>query len=157
MRAQAFTLLTIKKNCEYKLYRLIRHCNSAAKAFKKLRNHYENKMVADLGITVAGVVKLVYKEEGGKIEDYIRTFEEKWDKMAMTVTSKLKEENEDFGKYLAELAYCYNAKKEFILMTFPDTVKYNQLVQSLRSKSDHTYDDIVANLRSYVPQLAWKK
>ena len=157
MRAQAFTLLTIEKNCEDEPHRLIRHCDSAAEAFKKLRNHYENKMVADLGITVAGVVKLAYKEEGGKIEDHIRAFEEKWDKMAMTATSKLKEENKDFGIWLAGLAYCDNGKKEFLLMTFPDTVKYNQLVQSLRNKSDHTYDDIVANLRSYVPQLAWKK
>ena len=76
MRAQAFTLLTIEKNCENEPHRLIRHCSSAAEAFRKLKNHYENKMVADLGITMAGIVKLAYKEEN-KIDDHIRLFDEK--------------------------------------------------------------------------------
>lgn len=36
-------------------------------------------MVADLGITVAAVIKPGYKEDGRKIEGHIRTLEQKCD------------------------------------------------------------------------------
>lgn len=75
----------------------------------------------------------------------------------MTVIRKLKDENKNFGKYLGGFAYCNNAKKEFLLMTIPNTMKYSQLVERLHSKSNYTYDNIVANLRSYILQLAFKK
>ena len=77
--------------------------------------------------------------------------------MAMTATSNLKNTHKEFGGVLEKLANYDMAKKEFLLMTFPDTLKYNQLVQNLRSKEDYTYGDVVANLRSYIPQLVWKK
>ena len=64
----------------------------------------------------------------------------------MTATSNLKNTHKEFGSVLEKLANCDMAKKEFLLMTFPDTLKYNQLVQNLRSKEDYTYGDVVANL-----------
>ena len=75
----------------------------------------------------------------------------------MTATSKLKKEHQEFGIILGALGDCEMAKKEFLLMTFPDTMKYNQLVQNLRTKDNYTYSDVVANLKAYVPQLIWKK
>lgn len=36
-------------------------------------------------------------------------------------------------------------------------MKYNQLVQNMRIKTDYTYGDLVSNLKQYVPQLEWKK
>ena len=36
-------------------------------------------------------------------------------------------------------------------------MKYGQLVQNLRTREDYTYDDMVANIKQYAPQLVWKK
>ena len=36
-------------------------------------------------------------------------------------------------------------------------MKYGQLVQNLRTQEDYTYDDMVANIKQYAPQLVWKK
>ena len=156
MRAHAFVVLTIEKNCEEEPHRLIRNCFTAAEKFKKLKDHYENKMVADLGITAAGVIQLRYKEEGN-INTHIQQFDERWEKMVMTATSKLKPAHQEFGKVLEMLGDCEMAKKEFLLMTLPDSMKFNQLVRDIRNRDDYTYGDVVANLRKYVPQLAWKK
>ena len=77
--------------------------------------------------------------------------------MVMTATSKLKPAHQEFGKVLEMLGDCEMAKKEFLLMTLPDSMKFNQLVRDIRNRDDYTYGDVVANLRKYVPQLAWKK
>ena len=58
---------------------------------------------------------------------------------------------------LSNLGECEHAKKEFLYSTFPDLLKYNQMVQNLRSQHNLTYRDVIANLRAYVPQLMWKK
>ena len=157
IRACAFTMLTIEKNCELEPHKLVRLCETPAEAFRKLKSHYENKLVADLGITLRKVTKLVYTENDTKIEDHIKTFEESWDNMYFTATSDLNETDKEFGEILSNLGECEQAKKEFLLSTFPDLLKYNQMVQNLRSQPNLTYGDIIANLKAYVPQLMWKK
>ena len=113
--------------------------------------------MADLGITLRKVTKLVFAERDCKIEDHIKNFEESWDNMYFTATSDLKEADKEFGEILGNLGECERAKKEFLLSTFPDLLKYNQMVQNLRSQPNLTYGDIIANLKAYVPQLMWKK
>ena len=157
VRACAFTMLTIEKNCELEPHKLIRLCETPAEAFRKLKSHYENKLVADLGITLRKVTKLVFAENDCKIEDHIKNFEESWDNMYFTATSDLNEADKEFGEILGNLGECERAKKEFLLSTFPDLLKYNQMVQNLRSQPNLTYGDIIANLKAYVPQLIWKK
>ena len=77
--------------------------------------------------------------------------------MYFTAPSDLNEANKEFGEILGNLVECERAKKEFLLSTFPDLLKYNQMVQNLRSQPNLTYGDIIANLKAYVPQLMWKK
>ena len=91
--------------------------------------------------------------ENDTIEDHIKKFGENWDNMYSNATSGLKEEDKEFGKILSDLGECERAKKEFLLSTFPDLMKYNQMVQNLRSQPNLTYGDIIANLKAYVPQL----
>ena len=157
MRASAFTMLTIEKNCELEPHKLIRLCETPAEAFRKLKSHYENKLVADLGITLRKITKMVFTESDSKVEDYIKTFEENWENMYFTATSDLKEDDKEFGEIFSNLGECERAKKEFLLSTFPDLLKYNQMVQNLRSQPNLTYGDVIANLKAYVPQLMWKK
>ena len=64
----------------------------------------------------------------------------------MTAASNLKKTHKEFESVLEKLANCDMAKTGFLQMTFSDTLKYNQLVQNLRSKEDYTYGDVVANL-----------
>ena len=157
LRAQAFVILTMERNCDDDAHRLIRNCTTAASKFQRLRENYENKLVADLGIVVSDVVKLTYKEEEGDIRSHIRTFDERWEKMTMTAGGNLKPEHQEFGEVIERLSNCEMAKKEYLLMTLPDTMKYNQLVREIRNRDNYTYGDVTANLRKYVPQLAWKK
>ena len=77
--------------------------------------------------------------------------------MYFTATSDLNEADKEFGEILGNLGECERAKKEFLLSTFPDLLKYNQMVQNLRSQPNLTYGDVIANLKAYVPQLMWKK
>ena len=78
--------------------------------------------------------------------------------MVTTASGNLKPSHRNFGKALRILGTDNIAKKEFLLATFPTSImKYSQLIQNLRTKDDYTYRDIVANLKQYVPQLAWKK
>ena len=156
LRASAFTMLTIEKNCELEPHKLVRLCETPAEAFRKLKSHYENKLVADLGLSLRKITKMVFSETD-PIEDHIKKFGENWDNMYSNATSGLKEEDKEFGKILSDLGECERAKKEFLLSTFPDLMKYNQMVQNLRSQPNLTYGDIIANLKAYVPQLMWKK
>ena len=156
LRASAFTMLTIEKNCELEPHKLVRLCETPAEAFRKLKTHYENKLVADLGLSLRKITKMVFSEND-PIEDHIKKFGENWDNMYSNATSGLKEEDKEFGKILSDLGECERAKKEFLLSTFPDLLKYNQMVQNLRSQPNLTYGDVIANLRAYVPQLMWKK
>ena len=82
-------------------------------------------MVANLEITVFRVIKLAYKEEEGKIEDHIGTFDKKCDNITIIAISKLKKTHKDLGGVLQRLANCNMVKKEFLVMTFTDTLKYN--------------------------------
>ena len=150
VRACAFTVLTIEKNCELEPHKLIRLCETPAEAFRKLKSHYENKLVADLGITLRKVTKLVFTENNCKIEDHIKNFEERWDNMYFTATSDLNEADKEFSEILGNLGECERAKKEFLLSTFPDVLKYNQMVQNLWSQPNLTYGDVIANLKAYV-------
>ena len=149
-------MLTIEKNCELEPHKLVRLCETPAEAFRKLKTHYENKLVADLGLSLRKITKMVFLEND-PIEDHIKKFGENWDNMYSNATSSLKEEDKEFGKILSDLGECERAKKEFLLSTFPDLLKYNQMVQNLRSQPNLTYGDVIANLRVYVLQLMWKK
>ena len=50
IRATNFIMMVIRNNCEEAPYRIIRLCDTGAEAYKKLRTHYENKIVYDLGV-----------------------------------------------------------------------------------------------------------
>ena len=94
--------------------------------------HRENyELMADLGIVVSDVVKLTYNMEEGDIRSHIRTFDERWEKMTMTAGGNLKLEHQEFGEIIECLSNCEMAKKEYLLMTLPDTMKYNQLVREM--------------------------
>ena len=122
-----------------------------------MKTYYKNKTVSDLGIVVIDVTKMSYNESEG-IEKHISNFEERWERMVTTASGNLKEIHHNFGKALRLIGNDDVAKKEFLLATFPTSIlKYSQLVQNLRTKEDHTYGDLVANLKQYVPQLVWKK
>ena len=51
-KATNFTMLVIRNNCEEGPHQLIRLCNTAAKAYNKLKAQYENKMVTDVGVVL---------------------------------------------------------------------------------------------------------
>ena len=156
-KATNFTMLVIRNNCEEGPHQLIRLCDTAADAYNKLKTQYENKMVADLGVVLAGITKMEYKDSI-PIETYINTFEEKWENMLVTASGTLKESHKEFGNLLLGLGRNEMAKKEFLLLTFPTHImKYGQLVQNLRTREDYTYADMVANIKQYAPQLVWKK
>ena len=156
-KATNFTMLVIRNNCEEGPHQLIRLCDTAAEAYDKLRTQYENKMVADLGVVLSGITKMEYKDSI-PIETYINTFEEKWENMIVTAGGTLKEGHKEFGNLLLGLGRNEMVKKEFLLSTFPTHImKYGQLVQNLHTREDYTYADMVANIRQYASQLAWKK
>ena len=84
--------------------------------------------------------------------------EAKWETMGNISAGHLKPELKGFGKLLQYLSINELAKKELLLATFPTHImKYSQLVQNMRIKTDYTYGDLVSNLKQYVPQLEWKK
>ena len=51
-KANAFILLTIRKNSEEGPFRLIGLCDTGAEAIRILKNHYANRTEADLGIAL---------------------------------------------------------------------------------------------------------
>ena len=153
--ANYFALLTMKRNCEEEPHSLIELCDYAFEAYEILQTHYENRMVSDLGIIIAGVTKSIYTDNT-PIEAHIQDFEQKWKKMA-TIGS-VRDEYQDFANHIQGIGKLEVAKIEFLLLTFPTHIpRYAQLVQNLRSKEQYTYGDIVANLKLYVPQIGWKK
>ena len=105
LRAQAFVILTIERNCDDDAHRLIRNCTTAASKFQRLRENYENKLIADLGIVVSDVVKLTYQEEEGDIRSHIRTFDERWEKMTMTAGGNLRPEHQEFGEIIERVKW----------------------------------------------------
>ena len=156
-KATNFTMLVIRNNCEAGPHQLIRLCDTVAEAYNKLKTQYENKMVADLGVVLAGITKIEYKDSI-PIETFINNFEEKWENMIVTAGGTLKKSHKEFGNLLLGLGRSEMAKKEFLLLTFPTHImKYGQLVQNLRTREDYTYADMVANIKQYAPQLVWKK
>ena len=74
----------------------------------------------------------------------------------MTAGGNLKPEHQEFSEVIECFSNCEMAKKEYLLMTLPDTMKYNQHVQEIRNCDNYTYGDVTANLQKYVPQLTWK-
>ena len=156
-RMNGFILQTMRLNCEEGPLRLIGLAETASDAFAILKNNYENKQVADLGVALTSVTKMAFKE-GTSIKTHIEDFETKWENMGNISAGHLKAELRDFGKLLQFLSINELAKKELLLATFPTHVmKYSQLVQNMRIKTDYTYGDLVSNLKQYVPQLEWKK
>ena len=156
-RMNGFILQTMRLNCEEGPLRLIGLAETASDAFSILNNNYENKQVADLGVALTSVTKLTFKE-GTPIKTHIEDFEAKWETMGNISAGHLKPELKDFGKLLQYLSINELAKKELLLATFPTHImKYSQLVQNMRIKTDYTYGDLVSNLKQYVPQLEWKK
>ena len=156
-RMNGFILQTMRLNCEEGPLRLIGLAETASDAFSILKNNYENKQVADLGVALTSVTKLTFKE-GTPIKTHIEDFEAKWETMGNISAGHLKPELKDFGKLLQYLSINELAKKELLLATFPTHImKYSQLVQNMRIKTDYTYGDLVSNLKQYVPQLEWKK
>ena len=70
-------------------------------------------------------------------------FEAKWENMGNISAGHLKPELKDFGKLLQYLNINELAKKELLLATFPiHIMKYSQLVQNMRIKTDYTYGDL---------------
>ena len=156
-RMNGFILQTMRLNCEEGPLRLIGLAETASDAFVILKNNYENKQVADLGVALTSVTKMTFKE-GTAIKTYIEEFESKWENMGNISAGHLKPELKEFGKLLQLLNINELAKKELLLATFPTHImKYSQLVQNMRIKTDYTYGDLVSNLKQYVPQLEWKK
>ena len=156
-RMNGFILQTMRLNCEEGPLRLIGLAETASNAFAILRNNYENKQVADLGVAFTSVTKMSFKE-GTSIKTHIEDFETKWENMGNISAGHLKPELKDFGRLLQYLSINELAKKELLLATFPTHImKYSQLVQNMRIKTDYTYGDLVSNLKQYVPQLEWKK
>ena len=152
-----FILQTMRLNCEEGPLRLIGLAETASDAFAILKNNYENKQVADLGVALTSVTKMTFKE-GTAIKNHIEDFETKWENMGNISAGHLKPELREFGKLLQYLSINELAKKELLLATFPTHImKYSQLVQNMRIKTDYTYGDLVSNLKQYVPQLEWKK
>ena len=153
--ANYFALLTMKRNCEEEPHGLIELCDYAFEAYETLQMHYENKMVSDLGIIISGVTKCSYSENI-TIEAHIQDFEQRWKKMA--AIGNVHEDDQEFAEHIQGIGRLENAKKEFLLMTFPTQFpRYAQLVQNLRSQRGYSYGDLVANLKIYVPQIGWKK
>ena len=151
--ANYFALLTMKRNCEEEPHSLIELCDYAFEAYEILQTHYENWMVSDLGVIIAGVTKSTYSDNT-PIEAHIQDFESKWKKMA-TIGS-IGDEYQDFANHIQGIGKLEVAKIEFLLLTFPTHIpRYAQLIQNLRSKEQYTYGDIVANLKLYVPQIGW--
>ena len=66
--------LTMRKNWEKEPHTLIRLCKTSYEAYRILVVHYENKMIADLGIVLSNVTNCKYREEDS-IHDHINTFE----------------------------------------------------------------------------------
>ena len=156
-RMNGFILQTMRLNCEEGPLRLIGLAETASDAFVILKNNYENKQVADLGVALTSVTKMTFKE-GTAIKTHIEEFESKWENMGNISAGHLKPELKEFGKLLQLLNINELAKKELLLATFPTHImKYSQLVQNMRIKTDYTYGDLVSNLKQYVPQLEWKK
>ena len=146
--ANYFALLTMKKNCDEEPHSLIELCDYAFEAYEILQTHYENRMVSDLGVIIAGVTKSTYSDNTS-IETHIQDFESKWKKMA-TIGS-VRDEYQEFANHIQGIGKLEVAKIEFLLLTFSTHIpKYAQLVQNLRSKEQYTYEDIVANLKLYV-------
>ena len=71
-----FALLTMKRNCEEEPHSLIELCDYAFEAYEILQTHYENRMVSDLGVIIAGVTKSTYSDNTS-IEAHIQDFESK--------------------------------------------------------------------------------
>ena len=156
-RINGFILQTMRLNCEEGPLRLIGLAETASDAFAILKNNYENRQVADLGVAFTSVTKMSFKE-GTSIKTHIEDFETKWENMGNISAGHLKPELKDFGRLLQYLSINELAKKELLLATFPTHImKYSQLVQNMRIKTDYTYGDLVSNLKQYVPQLEWKK
>ena len=130
-KATNFTMLVIRNNCEEGPHQLIRLYDTAAEANNKLKIQYENKMVPDLGVVLAGITKMEYKDSI-PIKTYINGFEEKWENPVFTAGGTLNESHKEFGDILLRLGRSEMAKKELLLTTFPTHImKYGQLVQNL--------------------------
>ena len=145
----------MKRNWEDEPLGLIELCEYVFEAHEVLQTHYENRMVSDLGVIISGVTKSNYSENI-TIEAHIQDFEQKWKKMA--TIGNVDEDNQEFAEHIQGIERLESAKKEFLLMTFPTHIsRYAQLVQNIRSQRGYSYGDVVANLKTYVPQIGWKK
>ena len=155
-KANAFILLTIRKNSEEGPFRLVGLCNTGAEALKIPRTHYENKSEADLGIALTKVTTMTYKEDT-QIDTHIEEFEKRWEKMTTIASGSLKPAYVEAGKILQKMGHNELLKKELLLATLPTGImRYAQLVQNTR-KDDNSYGDVISQLKQYVPSLAWKK
>ena len=145
----------MKRNCEEEPHSLIELSDYAFETYEILQTHYENRRVSDLGVIISGVTKSSYSENV-TIEAHIQDFEQKWKKIA--TIGNVDKENQEFAEHIQGIGRLENAKKEFLLMTFPTHIpRYAQLVQNIRSQRGYSYGDVVANLKIYVPQIGWKK
>ena len=97
-RMNRFILQTMRLNCEEGPLRLIGLAETASDAFIILKNNYENKQVADLGVALTSITKLTFKE-GTNIKTHIEDFETKWENMGNISAGHLKPELKDFGNF----------------------------------------------------------
>ena len=148
-RDNNFAILTMKRNCEPEAVDLIGLARSAHEAYKELKAKYEGKTVTDLGAIIANVIRLVFDDRKGTIEDHVGEFEKRWGFMRATLSAGFTDKTKEFGEALQKLAWSDQAKAEFLLISLPPF--YSNLVENLRAKEGYTYGDVSRQIKLYVP------
>ena len=150
-KANAFILLTIRKNSEEGPFKLIGLCDTGAEGIRILKNHYANRTEADLGIALTDITTICFKEDGPGIESHIEIYEKRGEKIVTIASGNLKPAYVDAGKILQLMGSNELLKKELLLATLPKGImRYAPLVQNTR-RDDSSYRDVISQLKQYVP------
>ena len=121
-KANAFILLTIRKNSEEGPFRLVGLCDTGAEVLKILKTHYENKSEADLGIALTKVTTMTFKEDiQGGIGAHIEEFEKRWEKMTTIASGSLKPAYLEAGRILQKMG-----RVRGILLRHGKTLQFNR-------------------------------
>jgi hypothetical protein len=90
----------------------------------------------DLGMILAGVIRVSFDDRNLMIEQHISDFEKKWNFMHSTLSSSIfPDKNEKFGGYLKGISECDDAKAEFLLLTLSQF--YNNHVEDIQAKEGY--------------------
>ena len=148
-RDNNFAILTMKRNCEPEAVDLIGLARSAHEAYKELKAKYEGKTVTDLGAIIANIMRLVFDDRKGTIEEHVGEFEKRWRFMRATLSAGFTDKTKEFSEALQKLAWSDQAKAKFLLISLPSF--YSNLVENLRAKERYTYGDVCRQITLYVP------